>query len=533
MPVPKLDPELLKHATPEELAKIETTLRLQLALESPADFADYVTAKLTPNTPYLRPPHVELLSETITALVEGRLLKPDGTPYKKLLVNMPPRHGKSETTTKYTPAWYLSKFPDKRVIAISYGLSLAREFGTKARDLVKQIGPDFGIEVSQSQSAAEDWNLQARQGGMKSAGITGSITGKGADLLIVDDPISNAEDADSELMRNKAWDLYNTTVDSRLQGDKLTIVIQTRWHFDDLTGRLLTVEPDEWFHIFLPAVAGEDDQLGRAPGDALWPEKYNETDFGPIRKRDPRTWASLYQQVPQIGDSAVFNPENYRYWTSTSNAETQLYRLFHKAPDGTLQHTDIPQSKCWRFQTADLAISEKTRADYTVISTWAVTPAHDLLLLDRFRDRIDGTKHQAQFDIEIKKYDPRFTGIESATFGATLIKTLLRLGYRIRELVADKDKETRAWQASSLVNSGRAYFPQGASFLAEWEEELNQFPYGKHDDQVDTFSYAAFILAQYEKRPKRAKKIEAETYDQKVWNHIMKKKNKKKRIIGL
>lgn len=220
-----------------------------------------------------------------------------------LVIEAPPRHGKSEFISKYLPAWFLCRYPEKRVILTSYEANFARSWGRKARGLIEEHGWEwFGVTVSREQQSAVDWEIAGHAGGMVTAGVGGPLTGRGADLLIVDDPIKNAEQAVSELVRSNQWDWWQSTASTRVEPGGVIIVIQTRWHQDDLTGRLLTDAQEEGQavrRLRLPAIAEDDDPLGRSPGEALWPERWPIEALERRRKAtDVYWWNSLYQQRP-------------------------------------------------------------------------------------------------------------------------------------------------------------------------------------------------------------------------------------------
>lgn len=226
------------------------------------------------------------------------------TESRLLVIEAPPRHGKSEFISRYLPAWFLCRYPDKRVILTSYEANFARSWGRKARELVEEHGPEwFGVTVSGEQHAAVDWEIAHHDGGMVTAGVGGPLTGRGAHLLIVDDPIKNAEQAISETVRENQWDWWQSTASTRLEPGGVAVVMATRWHRDDLTGRLLQAEQsgegEPVRRIRLPAIAEEADDLGRAPGMPLWPERW---PIEAIQKRkdsmDVYWWHALYQQRP-------------------------------------------------------------------------------------------------------------------------------------------------------------------------------------------------------------------------------------------
>ncbi len=508
----QIDPSLLAHATPAELAAYEAALVAEVALASPAEYAAYC------DPTFLRPPHVEVISDTVVRLVEGRLLKADGTPYRKLAVAMPPRHGKSEMISKYTPAWFVTKYPEFKVLSTSYEGEFAATWGRKARELV-EAHPELGVRVSSASKAAAQWELAGHKGGMNTAGAGGPITGKGGHLLIIDDPVKNAADAASELMRERTWDWYRGVFVNRGEpglpaGGACIIVLQTRWHEDDLMGRLLREEPEDWFVLSLPALAGTDDPLGRLPGEPLWPERYDYAALDDLRKSSgPYVWSALFQQSPSIEGGGLFRSDALRYQQTAHTDKGSFVRLLQ--PEGAPKV--VPWSQLARFMVVDLAASLRTTADFSVYAHFGVTPDKDLVLLDAYRARIEGAEHMAVLERLYNAWKPRFCGIERATYGLSLIQTAARTGrIPIRELKPDFDKVSRAYAAGALAEAGKLYLPKDAPWLTDWVSELVGFPNAAHDDCVDVTAYAAYLVNQQLMPPRRERVLETLTFEQRV-----------------
>jgi len=232
-----------------------------------------------------------------------------------VVIEAPPRHGKSEYCSHWLPQWYLSLYPDRKIILTSYEATFARSWGRRDRDSMTELKGFTGLQVNRGQASAAEWGIEGHDGGMKTAGAGGPITGKGADLLIVDDPIKNAEDAMSPTIREKLWDWWQTTASTRLEPGGVAVIIATRWHKEDLSGKLIEAadsgdgEPITRLH--LPAIAGENDQLGRQPGEALWPERWPIEEMLKRQKAmDEFWWSSLYQQDPGRHGSMEW-PDHY------------------------------------------------------------------------------------------------------------------------------------------------------------------------------------------------------------------------------
>lgn len=262
----------------------------------------------------LQAPHLEVIDQAFLDIEAGAT--------RRIMITMPPRHGKTRRTSRWGPLWYLRRHPGRRVVVASYSGLLAEDHGRWIRDMIVE-SPSLGIQLHPRSGAANRFDLQSFKdrdghkhegGGLVTTGVGGTLTGRGADLLIVDDPIKDAQAADSPLMRYRLWEWWTSTALTRLEPGGAVIVIQTRWHENDLAGRLLANERDDWTVIGLPAVAYVDeehpegsDPLGRKPGDPLWPQRYDATELASIKTRvGERVWASLYQQRPRPLEGGVF-----------------------------------------------------------------------------------------------------------------------------------------------------------------------------------------------------------------------------------
>lgn len=237
------------------------------------------------------PRHIAAIDEAIVDTLTGRS-KPI------LLIEAPPRHGKSELVSRFLPAWYLGVWPERRVMLAAYEATFARSWGRKARQVFAEAaGPLFSRRLAADNTAADDWST-SEGGGMTTAGVGGPMTGRGAHLLIIDDPVKNAEEALSQTTRNNHWDWWQSTASTRLEPGGKVIGIMTRWHEDDIFGRLLKAG-GAIRRLTLPALAEHDDPLGRAPGEALWPERYPATRLRQMQgERSEYWWRAMYQQRP-------------------------------------------------------------------------------------------------------------------------------------------------------------------------------------------------------------------------------------------
>jgi predicted phage terminase large subunit-like protein len=265
-------------------------LRMLQLTGTPAGFA-----QIASRGRYALAPHLLLINHKLVQLATGRI--------KRLIIQCPPRHGKSELCSKYFPAWFLGTFPDRRFGTVSYESGFAASWGEKARNLLTEWGPAlFGVRVSRNTSARDNWNIAGHLGGMNTAGVGGPLTGRGFHVLGIDDPVKNAEEALSLTTQEAHWDWWNSTALTRLEPGGVVFVMMTRWHEDDLIGRILKragESGEQWDVVSLPALAGESDLLGRQPGKPLWPARYPKSVLENTRKNlDLFWWNALYQQTP-------------------------------------------------------------------------------------------------------------------------------------------------------------------------------------------------------------------------------------------
>jgi predicted phage terminase large subunit-like protein len=406
---------------------------------------------------------------------------------RRLLVTMPPRHGKSMLVSHFFPAWHLGVMPSKRVMLASYAGDFAASWGRKVRDVVAEFGLEvFGVSLRKSSAAVHRFDIDKHGGGMATAGAGGSMTGKGADLLIIDDPVKNHEQAQSQVWREKTWDWFQSTAYTRLEPGGSIVLVQTRWHDDDLAGRLLAEakkDGEQWTTLNLPAIAEEHDALGRRIGEALWPNRWPADRLMDVRKSlGAYWWSALYQQRPSPETGGVFDREWFRYWSSAGVS----YRLGDQL---------VRKEDCWRFATVDLAVSEREQADFTVAAMWDCTPFGDLVLLDLVRERMSAPRLMNMFKQLSRRWNPEWLGVEKAGFQLAIVQQLRRDGATVKPLAAKGDKVSRAKAASIRFEGGQVYFPSGGDWLIDLEAELLAFPHGQHDDQVDAVAYACLEAA--------------------------------------
>lgn len=420
---------------------------------------------------YQIPPHIELLNEKLQAIAFGDI--------NRLMVFLPPRHGKSWLVSQYFPAWYLGMFPDNRVILTAYEAEFAASWGRRARDVLNEYGSSiFGVKVNNKSSAANRWDIKNHHGGMVTAGVGGPITGKGADILVIDDPIKNAEEANSQIYRDKTWEWYQSTAYTRLEPNGAVIIIMTRWHEDDLAGRLLnSIENngDKWDVINLPAIAEDNDLLGRNFGEPLWPERYNLQELNHIKKTTGSYWwSSLYQQRPQPLGGGLLK----RSWLN--------YYQPNQLPD---------LDELYIYQSWDLAISTRETADFTVCTTVGVSSENQIYVLDWYRDRIDFPTQVKMVEKLSEKYDPLQIAIESNAYQKALPQQLKETSMLpIKEVNRTKDKVTRISAGFVHFENGKILLPNSHIELENFINEYIYFPQGKHDDMLDSMELALQLV---------------------------------------
>ena len=304
--------------------------------------------------------HHRLICDRLQAVESGDI--------NRLMIFMPPRHGKSELASRRFPAWFMGRNPDSSIIHASYGQELATDFGRDVREIVnsEEYEKVFeGKKLSQVATAANKWRIADHRGEYFAVGVGTAATGRGADLLIIDDPIKNREEADSLTERERVWGWFRSTAFTRLQPNAKIIVIQTRWHDDDLSGRLLQQTEDSeelksWEVLKLSAEAMDDDPIGRERGEALWPEWYDKNALKEIRGvLGDREYHALYQQEPTRAEGAFFHLD----WFDT--------------------YEQLPPPTTLRFYgTSDYATSERSGADYTVHIVFGVDPYDRIYVVD-------------------------------------------------------------------------------------------------------------------------------------------------------
>ena len=378
----------------------------------------------------------------------------------------PPQHGKSELGSIRFPAWYLGRNPHRSVACASYSGDLATHFGRQARNLVADplYEEIFGKVISGDSTAADRWST-VKGGQYIAVGVGGPLAGRGTDVLVIDDPIKDYEEAYSPVIREKVWNWYASVALTRVRKGGAIIVIQTRWHADDLSGRILKKAEEtgeHWEIVSFPAIAEEDEPY-RKKGEALWPAGKPLHELLMVKEtQGSMKWQSLYQQKPPREQGNIFKRE----W----------FRPHRGEPLGDR----IRLTQIW-----DTAHKTKKQNDYSVCVTLDLRTG-GLFIRNVWRERVeypDLKRKAVQFQ-EAWKADE--VCVEDKDAGAMLIQELQRnTSLPVIALEADKDKVLRAHAATPMCEAGRVYYDADAPWVETLFEELMAFPSGAHDDQVD------------------------------------------------
>ena len=412
--------------------------------------------------------HHRKIANALQCVEEGKI--------DRLMIFMPPRHGKSELASVRFPVWYLGKNPTKRVISASYTKDLATDFGRQTRNLV--MSPKFQIlfptvNLAKDSFSVQKWDLNTG-GGFTGTGVGGTITGRGADIFIIDDPIKSSIDADSKAIRDNIDKWYRDTAYNRLEKGGKIILIMTRWHHDDIAGRLIKQmeeDGDDWHLVQFPAEAMEQEEF-RKEGDPLWEDKYNTEALERIKKvSGSRTWSALYQQTPQLEEHALFKRE---YW-----------KFYEK---GKLPHV---YRYVWSWDTAYKA---GERNDYSVGTFWAETES-GYYLIDVVRGKWEYPDLKRQMILSFEKNPSSAVLLEDAASGQSIYQELYRTTKLplIRQKV-DKSKLVRADVIQPIVEAGKVFLPRNAHWVNDFIDETVMFPVGRYDDQVDSMTQALAYL---------------------------------------
>ena len=415
--------------------------------------------------------HHAKMAEAFEKVASGKI--------KRLIVNMPPRHTKSEFASYLLPAWFLGKFPAKKVIQTSHTAELAVGFGRKVRNLVssdayKTIFPT--VDLQSDSKAAGRWNTNAG-GDYFAIGVGGAVTGKGADLLIIDDPHSEQEAVIAETspeVYDKVYDWYTSGPRQRLQPGGSIVIVMTRWSKRDLTGQVIKASAqhggDDWEVIEFPAIMPE--------GNPLWPEFWKKEELEALQTQLPVSkWQAQYQQAPTSEEGALLKREWWNIWED-----------------------DRPPACEFIIQSWDTAFLKTSRADYSACTTWGVfyhtdpdtgKQTSNIILLDAYRKRMEFPELKVKTQEMYNEWEPDALIVEAKAAGAPLVFELRAMGIPVSEFTPSRgnDKIARVNAVTDLFASGVIWAPD-TRWAQEVIEEAASFPAGEHDDYVDSMTQA-------------------------------------------
>ena len=419
--------------------------------------------------------HHKIMAEAFERVANGDL--------KRLIINMPPRHTKSEFASYLLPAWFLGQYPEKKIIQTAHTAELSVGFGRKVRNLVdsedyKEIFPELGLRADSK--AAGRWST-SKGGEYFAIGVGGAVTGKGADLLIIDDPHSEQEGQSADAgVFDKVYEWYTSGPRQRLQPGGAIIIVMTRWHKRDLTGKIVKTSVqregmDEWEVIEFPAIMPS--------GNALWPEFWSLTELEALRSELPAPkWQAQYQQDPSSEESALVKREWWKKWEEERPPQCEFI-----------------------IQSWDTAFLKTQRADYSACTTWGVFYQPDdtgvtqpnIILLDAYKERLEFPElKKCAFEF-YNEFEPDACIVEAKAAGTPLIFELRAMGIPVSEYTPSRgnDKISRVNAVSDLFASGIVWCPE-TRFAEEVIEEFASFPAGEHDDLVDSSTQALLRFRQ-------------------------------------
>lgn len=408
--------------------------------------------------------------------------------FRQLILTMPPRAGKTELATKRFVAWYLGRNPFDNVAVATYSDTMAEDYGSDIRFIMlspayKQVFPTMKLR----RGGAAKSNIQTEKGGRAVfVGVGGALTGRGANLLVIDDVVKGADEARSPALRDQIWEWFTKVAMTRRMGKKLVIIIMTRWHSDDVVGRLTdpenphfsAIEAKNWKIISLPAIAEDDDPLGRQPGQPLWPERYDLDFLAQQQRLDPIGFAALYQQRPTVADGILFRRETIqRYKPADLPDDLRIY--------------------C----ASDHAVATGQRNDFSVFLKVGVDKQSNIYLVDCFwaKVRTDAAV-EAMLAMAGGNMRPSLWWAErghiSKSIGPFLFKRMQETGVyiNIREVTPIGDKEQRAQSIAARVAMGKVFIPTGPAWAEKLIDQMLAFPNGNHDDAVDALAYIGLGL---------------------------------------
>jgi len=444
-------------------------------------------AKATnPNT--VQTPALDIIDEALTEAFN--------TPDSRLIITMAPQEGKSVRVAQDFPVWALTKNPELMIVTASYGQSLANRNGRAVRNRILS-NPELGLTIAKDNGSVSEWTLSGHEGGLLSVGIGAGVTGRRADMMIIDDPIKDRKEADSEIFRDNVWDWWTDAASARLAPGAPVVVILTRWHQDDLAGRLVERNPEAgWKVINIPARAdhrpekGETDILGREPGEYMVSTRGRTEKQWRLREAaaGAKTWASLYQGRPSPDAGGVFPAEEGWSRYGTPIHET----VFDEEGKPVCRVPGINRDDHELIQSWDLTFKDTKGSDFVVGTVW-LRVGNTAYLLDMVRERYNFSD-TCKAILEMTRKWPQAIAkfVEDKANGPAVINALQKLVMGLIPIEPEGSKYARASAISPLVESGNVVLPTEAILpnVKQLLEEAKNFPNSSHDDTIDSMSQA-------------------------------------------
>lgn len=402
----------------------------------------------------------KFLANTVQEFIETET----GNPYDILVLSTPPQHGKSMTVTETLPSWYVGKYPDRRCIIACYNDDFAGKFGRRNKTKLEEYGK-FIFDIALSKSSDRDIDIAEHRGGFIARGIMAGITGNAGNLIIIDDPIKNQLEADSVTYRERLWEEWQSSIKTRTAAGAKIIIIQTRWHEDDLAGRVIRKEENVRV-VNIPVEAEENDLLGRNVGDALCPEIGKDNAWLRAFKASytdgMRSWNALFQGRPTTEEGNIFNRSWWRFYDV------------------------LPEHLPLKVISVDATFKGDATSDFVAIEVWGKLNA-DYYLIDLLKRRMDFPDTLKAIKAINAKYPDRHAIlIEDKANGPAIIAMLRHEISGIVAITPTESKIARANAVTGIIESGNVYLPRYASFTSEFIEEHAAFPNGINDDLVDS-----------------------------------------------
>ncbi len=446
------------------------------------DYAEYV--QYTSRGQWKKTKFHRYLCEAIQDFIETDT----GHAYDILVLSVPPQHGKSTSVTETLPSWYLSKFPNRHCIIASYNENFAERFGRRNKDKIAQYGEAIFGSCLGTKASNTDFEMGSGAGGCVSRGMLSGITGNPGHLIIIDDPLKTREEAYSQTTRDKIWEEWNFSIKSRFQSQTKVVVIMTRWHDDDLAGRIIKNENNVTV-INLPLEAEVDDPLGRKIGDALCPELGKDNAWvkefkeGFLRTEGgTMAWNALMQGHPTSEDGNMLKREWWQYYD------------------------ELPECGDW-LMSVDAAFKEGDDNDYVAIQVWGKRDAN-MYMVDRVKKHLDFPSTLREIR-RLKGLYPKVKQvlIEDKANGSAAIQVLRREMHGVIGINPQGGKVSRVNAVSGAIESGNVWLPKNKAWTHEFVDECAAFPNGVHDDEVDACSQALTRFMYYRgKVPEMIKK---------------------------